>query len=156
MKNLIIYTFLLLSPACLYANPDVDSNQQKREELYERMSMNVFFTHFNIQRSTLPNEDKKIWMQESANIAFYYWVTTRKGGIKVSEKVDGAIALIYERAVSSKMIEGFSDPIQRKKLDGLAEVNVVGIPKMSDKLYRDYVEEFQVFLKHVLKERSRE
>jgi len=91
---------------------------------------------------------------KGAGDAFYYWMTTRKGGIRRSKEVDSAIAFFYESAVKSKIIDGFSDPLYRMKVDEPERIFVPGFPKMTQAQYKEYVEEFQVFLKDLLKERQ--
>ena len=129
-------------------------DQQMREKLYDRMAANAFFVYYNIQHSDLPEKDREYWIHQGAGVAFYYWVTTRKGGVRRSKEVDSGIALFYEAAVESKLIAGFSDPLYRMTADEPERIGVPGLPKITQVQYKEYVGEFLTFLNEVLKERQ--
>jgi hypothetical protein len=137
-----------------FTYPVEERDQEKRERLYERMSMIVFNNYSNIQHSDLSNKDKEYWAKKGASLAFYYWVTTRKGGIRRSEEVECGIEAFYEAAVNYKRTSGFDDPLGRRELidRGVTnmQVNVVGFD-MTDKEYDQCVIEFQGYLEEVLK-----
>jgi len=131
-----------------FAYPVEDSEQKKRENLYDRMSTIVFNYYSDIQHSDLSNKDKEYWAKKGASLAFCYWVTTHKGGIRSSEEVELGIVVFYETAVNFERTSGFDDPLGRKELN--AQVQVVGFD-MSDEEYDQCVIEFHGFLKEGLK-----
>jgi hypothetical protein len=153
MKKIPTLAIIMALQLVASAEPTSERNQRDRDQLYDSMTARLFAEYVNIQNFHLPNKEKQEWMHLGANAAFQYWITTRKGGVRQSKKVDSAIAFFYENALESKITAGFSDPLYRMNLEEADNIGVSGFPKITHAQYKQYVEEFKVFLNGVLMER---
>lgn len=153
MNKLTTLAIIMALQVLVCADPSNERQQRDLETLYERMAARLFAEFYEIRHSDLPKEEKQKWVHSGANAAFQYWLTTRKGGIRKSSKVEAAIAFFYEDALESKMTTGFSDPMYRMDLDEPENIGVPGFSKMTQIQYKEYVGEFQAFLNEVLKKR---
>ena len=153
MQIFTTLVIILSSQLLAYADPISERNQKTRDNLYDRMSANFFVALFEIKNSDLPKKEQEKLTHLGANSAFQYWMTTRKGGVRISNNVDRAIAFFYEDALKSKMTAGFSDPLYRLGTEETDNIGVPGFSKMTQIQYKEYVGEFQTFLNEVLKKR---
>lgn len=121
---------------------------------YEKLSATTFVTIACIGDTTIPKEEMSSFYRDGASLAFSYWIHTRKGSVPPSEKVDAAIAMLYEKTLDKEMSFIFEDPLSRSKFSDPERVGVSGFETMSTIQYKEYIKEFKGFLDEVLDTRA--